>query len=58
MSDNLYDFSAIKKHETDKAVLLDCGEEEAVWFPKQYLEDNGDGTWTVPEWLAEEKEIV
>jgi len=58
VSDRLYDFSATKKHETEAAVLLDCGEEEDVWFPKRFLEDNGDGTWTVPEWLAMDKEII
>ncbi len=58
MSDRLYDFAATKRHETANAVLLDCGEETPVWFPKSQIEDNGDGTWTFPEWLAIEKEIV
>ena len=54
----LYDFAAILKHETEKAVLLDCGLEESVWFPKSVIQDNGDGTWTVPERFAIEKGLV
>ena len=58
MSQDLYDFAAELVRETDLAVLLDCGEAHPIWFPKSLTEDNGDGTWTVPEWLAEDKGIV
>ena len=58
MSDRLYDFAATKIHSTENAVLLDCGLDEPVWFPKSVIEDNGDGTWTVPEHFAIEKGIV
>lgn len=54
----LFDFSAEIVHETEKALLLDVGEEKPIWFPKSIVEDNGDGTFTVPENYAKEKGIV
>ena len=45
-------------HETDAGLLLDYGGEEPVWVPKSLVEDNGDGTFSMPEWLAIEKEMV
>lgn len=53
-----YDFAATMEHDTPKAYLLDCGGKEPQWFPKSQTTDNGDGSWTVPEWLAKEKGIV
>lgn len=53
----LYDFAAELRHETDKAYLLFDGFKE-FWVPKAHSENNGDGTFTIPQWLAEEKEIV
>ena len=55
---DLFDFAAVIVHETDAATLLDVGLDDPVWFPKSVLQDNGDGTWTVPERLAVEKGIV
>lgn len=60
---NLCDFIAIVKHETDKAVLLDHGEEKPVWVPKSLceIEPNKDGrtvTVTMEQHLAEEKGFV
>lgn len=57
-NDDFYTFDATYEHETDQAILLECGEDEPVWFPRSQLEDNGDGTWTVPEWLALAKGII
>lgn len=35
------------------------GEEaEVVWFPKRLTELNDDKTFSVPQWLAEEKGVV
>ncbi len=28
------------------------------WLPKGLVEDNGDGTATMPEWLAREKGLI
>lgn len=61
MSENrsdLMDIAAVKRHETEKAVLLDTGGKEPAWFPKAQVEDNGDGTWAMPEWLAYEKGAI
>lgn len=60
--DKLYDFTATLLHESiyggGKAILLDCGGSKNIWFPKYLTQDNGDGTFTVPEWLAVSKGIV
>jgi hypothetical protein len=53
----LVDIEAELRHETDKALLLWDGERQA-WVPKSYVEDNGDGTFTMPEWLAHQKGFV
>jgi len=58
----MHEFVAEIKHETDKAYLLDDGEEE-YWIPKSQVENEchirGD-TWRfeIPVWLAEDKGIV
>lgn len=57
MKTRLYDFAGEKRRETERAFLIFDGTKE-IWFPKACTEDNGDGTFTVPEWLAIEKEIV
>lgn len=58
MSDpKLFDFAAELRHETEKAFLVHDGEKE-FWLPKAMTEMNGDGTFTLPEWLAIEKGIV
>lgn len=54
---DLVDVAAEKRHETDKALLLFDGDQE-VWVPKSQVEDNGDGTFTMPEWLAIERGFV
>ncbi len=54
---NLVDIDATLVHETDRAVLLDTGSARA-WVPKSVVEDNGDGTWTLPEPMAVEKGLV
>ncbi len=53
----LYDFAAEKRHETDDAFLVFDGSQE-IWLPKSMTEENGDGTFTIPAWMAEEKGIV
>lgn len=53
----LFDLAAKVKAETDKALLLTDGTKE-VWVPKSQVENNGDGTFTMPAWLAEEKGFV
>jgi hypothetical protein len=29
-----------------------------VWLPKRFVEVDGDGTFAIPAWLAEEKGLV
>jgi hypothetical protein len=53
----LFDFAAELKHETENAFLVTDGDKD-YWLPKSMTEDNGDGTWTIPEWIAIEKGIV
>ncbi len=53
----LFDFAAELKHETEKAFLVNDGKKDH-WLPKGMTENNGDGTFTLPEWLAIEKGIV
>ena len=44
--------------DTDSAFLLDFSGERVEWFPKSQVTDNGNGTFTMPEWLAIEKGAV
>lgn len=53
----LFDFSAELKHETERAFLVTDGVDD-YWLPKAMTENNGDGTFTLPEWLAIEKGIA
>ncbi len=50
----LIDIAAQVKGETDKAIRLHDGI-RTEWVPKSQIEENGDGTFTMPEWLAKEK---
>jgi hypothetical protein len=56
-SQQLVDVTAQIRHETDKAYLLFDGTREA-WVPKSQVENNEDGTFTMPVWLAEDKEFI
>ena len=51
------DIAAEKRGETDKAFRLHDGT-RTEWVPKYLVEDNGDGTFTMPEWLAIERGFV
>jgi hypothetical protein len=53
----LTDISAVIRHETPKAYLVFDGAKE-VWLPKSMVEENDDGTFTMPEWLAHEKGLI
>lgn len=43
--------------ETDAAILFDDGTQK-VWLPLSQIEINDDGTVSMPEWLAMEKELI
>jgi hypothetical protein len=53
----LFDIAAEKKGETAAAFRLYDGK-KTEWVPKSQVEDNGDGTFTMPMWLAKEKGFV
>jgi hypothetical protein len=53
----LIDIAAQLKVETSAAYLLYDGK-VSRWVPKSQVEDNKDGTYTMPMWLAEEKEFI
>lgn len=55
---DLVDVDATLKRETEKAFLLDAGGEEPVWVPKSQVENNSDGTFTMPYWLAKDKGLI
>jgi hypothetical protein len=54
---DLVDIAGQKKWETEKGLLIFDGE-RTVWLPKALVEENDDGTFTMPEWLAEEKGLI
>ena len=53
----LFDFAAEVKGETEKALQLFDGS-KTEWVPKSQVEDNGDGTFTMPVWLAKDKGFI
>lgn len=34
------------------------GNDIIIWLPKSQVENNNDGTLSMPEWLAMEKELI
>lgn len=57
MKSELVDIAAQVSCETDKGLRLHDGN-KTEWLPKQYVEDNGDGTFTMPVWLAKERGFI
>lgn len=55
--DKLCDLEGVVRGETDLAIRL-VVDGKAAWIPKRYVEDNGDGSFTMPEWLAKDKELI
>jgi hypothetical protein len=56
----LCDIAAELRHETDRAFLIFDGDKK-VWLPKSMVEHcNHDGAdiFTMPTWLAQEKELI
>jgi hypothetical protein len=63
MKSDIVDIVVILKHTTERAVLVDHGGKEPVWLPLSQVElaPNSDGkthTVSLPQWLAEDKEMV
>ena len=57
MPKELFDLAAQIRHETEFAYLLFDGT-KTEWVPKSQVEDNHDGTFTMPTWLAEKVGFV
>lgn len=55
--EKLVDIAAEIKGETEKAFKVFDGK-VTVWIPKSLVEKNDDGTFTMPEWLAQDKEFI
>jgi len=53
----LVDIEAEIRSETQNAWLLHDGT-KTEWVPKSQVENNGDGTFTMPTWLGIEKGFV
>lgn len=53
----LFDVAAEIQAESEKAWRLFDGSKNE-WVPKSQVENNGDGTFTMPLWLAKEKGFV
>lgn len=54
---DLVDISAELRHETPNAYLIHDGDRQ-VWVPKSLVDHDGRITFTMPEWLAIEKELI
>lgn len=54
---DLVEIAAELRHETERALLIYDGSEQ-IWLPKSLVEDNMDGTFTMPEWLAKDKGLI
>lgn len=61
---DLVDVTATKRMDKEKSIALATGRldkdgrEIWAWVPKSQVEDNGDGTFTMPEWLAMDKGLI
>jgi hypothetical protein len=53
----LIDIAAEIRGETEKAWRLFDGK-TTEWLPKSQVEQNDDGTFTMPEWLARERGFI
>ena len=53
----LVDITAEIKAASPKAWKLFDGT-KTEWVPRSLVENNGDGTFTMPEWLAKEKGFI
>ena len=53
----LFDVAVNVVGETPKAWRLSDGV-KTEWVPKSQVEQNDDGTFTMPEWLAKEKGFI
>lgn len=61
---NLIEVAADFRRDTDRGIAIwdgdrdEAGREVWTWLPKKLVENNGDGTFTMPEWLARDKGLI
>jgi len=53
----LVDIAGQVRARTERAIQFFDGD-HTVWLPLSQIEVNDDGTVTMPEWLAQEKELI
>lgn len=53
----LIDIAGELRNETDRAFRIFDGR-RTEWVPKSQVEQNDDGTFTMPEWLAKERGFI
>lgn len=57
MKSDLIDIAAELRGETPAAYRIFDGK-KTEWVPKSQVEQNDDGTFTMPTWLAKEKGFI
>lgn len=61
---DLIDIAGELRMEREKVIAIydgtddENGREQWTWLPKSLVEDNGDGTFAMPEWLAKDKGLI
>lgn len=55
---SLVDISAELVHSTERAYLIRDRPEHEVWVAKAHVEWDGRTTFTMPEWLADDKDLA
>jgi hypothetical protein len=55
---DLFDLEAKVVRETPTAYKLAYGGPEDIWLSKAWVENNHDGTFTMPRWLAVERGLL
>lgn len=48
----MIDVEATQVRDTDESILLTVDGDDEEWLPKSLITDNGNGTFTMPYWLA------
>ena len=56
-SDSIINIAVEKRMETEEGLLIFDGTKR-TWLPKSLVEENDDGTFAMPSWLAQEKGLI
>ena len=61
---DIIEIAAEMRRETERGIAIFDGEKDEsgrevwTWLPKAHVENNGDGTFSMPEWLAMDKGLI